>query len=790
MFKLNIRIALRSLLRNKPAALINITGLTIGLTACLMLLLYVTYERNFDRHDARTTRVYGVMTNVPDGKGGITATFDGTTTALAPMLRQSLPALEAVCRLSYGSIRLIASGEHAFKKEARFAEPEIFQMYGYRFLSGDSTTALADPHSVVLTASMAKTLFGRLDVTGSRLRYQDQYDLKVTAVIEDLPLNSSNRFDYLMPWLFYETVDPSAKELNWTNYSFITLLKLKPGIAPETVNKSLVTLLKSSGSDSEQPHFIFPLQRLHLYGKFEQGRSVGGDIEQVRLFTALALGILLLACINFMNLATARAGRRAREVGVKKTLGADRRSLVFQFLTESMVLCLISVALAVALAELLIPAFNSLLRVQLNVGYFNGTTWLALLAIVLFTGILAGSYPAFYLSSFNVIGSLKRNAPLRRFLPFSMRQVLVVVQFCFAVSLIVATLVIYKQISYIKNRPLGVEVQALVEMPLEGNLKTRFELFKKRLLASGAVSAMYQSSVKLAHHSSNFTDIRWPGMQAAVNRVMFNKVGTGYDFIKTNGIKMLAGRDFSPALPTDSGGVLLSARAAKIMGLKDPLGKVIQVMGERRTVIGVFADYVWDEPAKTNNPMVVQMEPLRGGSMTMRLNTAHSLEDNIAAISKIAREMNPAYPVELSFMNQVYAGKLESERLLGLLSRIFGGLAILISCLGLYGLVSFSAEQRTREFGVRRVLGATLLNIMQLLSAAFLKLIAVALVIAVPLSCALMNTWLQGFEFHTSVSFWTIAVATLLTLALALVTIGLQAVQAARANPVDALKYE
>ncbi|WP_316807224.1 ABC transporter permease [Pedobacter agri] len=792
MFKLNLKIALRNLWKNKTSSFINVIGLAIGLAACLMLLLYVSYEWNFDKQAKNSANVFVAMTNVPGEGNKIAGTFNGTTTALAPLLKQYLPEVKYIARMDYGKKSLIANGQNSYKKDSKFAEPDILKMYDYEFISGDAKTALINPLSVILTESTAKTLFGTTDVLNKSVRYQDKENLIITAVIKDLPENSSNRFDFLMPWSFYEIVDGSAKDLNWNNYSFVTMVSLNPDANIDLVNRKIEALVKANApqNSQSQPHFLYQASKLHLFGKFENGKPAGGDIDQIYLFVGLAFGILLIACINFMNMATAKSEKRAKEVGIKKTIGANRSSLILQFLTESMVLTLVAVVLAIALLELSLPAFNQLLNINLGISYFNTASWVGILGIVLATGLIAGSYPAFYLSAFNPIQTLKRKITSKGFLNISLRQVLVIGQFCFAIILIISTLVIYRQIQYIKNKPVGFDVNALVEIPQDGELKTKFDLLKTEMLKSGAVTSMYQSSVSLSHRGRNFMDIKWDGMTRPENTVMFNQVATSYDFIKTNGIKLLQGRDFSKRFASDTSAVIVSASAVKVFGYKEPIGKKVTLFGSNAHIIGVFDDYVWDSPYKSNNPQVVFINLKQTGTITMRLNNANNLQSNVETISRITKAFNPAYPTEVIFVNSLYQEKYKAEKTLGILSNLFGGLAIFVSCLGLFGLVAYSAEQRTKEFGVRKVLGASVVNLMQLLSFSFIKMIVVAIVIAIPISYFAMGKWLNNFEFHTTISWWIMPLAAIGTLTMALITVSFQAYRTAKGNPVDALKYE
>jgi putative ABC transport system permease protein len=789
MLFLNFKIAIRNIWKNKVSSFINIIGLAIGLAACLMLLIYVFYEWTFDKQAKYAEDVYIAMTHVTDNFGKDLMTIDGTPTALAATLAAGIPEIKNISRISYDRVLLIANGENSFKKTAKFADPELLNIYDYHFIEGDRKTALVKPASVVLTESMARTLFGKTNVLNRTVRFQDQIGLTVTGVVKDLPSNSSNRFDYLLPWSAYELVDKSTKDLNWNNYSFRTLVRLNPNSDFRSVNKKMTSIVKKQAGWKSSPFFLFPLSKLHLYGKFENGKSIGGDIDQIWLFTGLALGILLIACINFMNMATAKSEKRAKEVGIKKTIGATRGSLVFQFLTESLVLTTISVFLAIAMVEALLPAFGNLLDIQLDISIFNYQIWLVIVGTVLLTGFIAGSYPAFYLSSFNPIEALKRKVKSRQYLSFSLRQVLIVGQFCFAVMLIISTLVIYKQIQFIKNKPVGIDVNALVEMPCEGTLNSRFETLESQLIGSGAVVSATKLSVSLLHHGENFNSLEWPGMTPAEGGMMFNRVGTSFNFIKTSGLKLLQGRDFSRQFASDTAAVLLSSSAVKIMNLSSPVGEKLKFEGGNVRVIGVFEDYAWDSPYKQNNPMIVY-QTKEASNIVMRLNPDRNLQESMGIIERITKERNPAYPVQLSFVSSSYDKLLQKERTLGVLSNLFGSLAIFVSSIGLFGLVAYSAEQRTKEFGVRKVLGASISSLIKLLSISFMKLIVVAICIAVPISYYAMDKWLHRFEFHTTISWWIVPTAAMGTLLIALLTVGLQAYKTARANPVDALKYE
>jgi putative ABC transport system permease protein len=790
MFKLNLKIALRNLWRNKTSSVINIVGLAAGLSACLLLLLYVNYEMNFDRHFKDADKIYQVMTNFQDATGKITSTGYSPGNGIAMAIKTKIPEVNAITRIGGGDQSLIANRQKVFKKTDLFADPDILKVFHYGFIAGNPSSALNTPNSVILTAETAKLLFGTTDVLNKTVRYQNAKDLKVTGVIKDLPANTSLRFDYLMPWSFFESINDYVKNPGWGDFSFLAMARVDDRANIDLINSKVKKLFNENYTEQKSENFLFPLSDRHLYGEFLNGKSVGGDIERIYLFVALAFGILIVACINFMNMATAKSERRAKEVGIKKTIGATRGSLVTQFLTEAMVLTTAAVLIAVTIVEICLPLFNNLLGINIIISYTNTGYWLGIVIIALLTGLLSGAYPAMFLSSFNPIQTLKKKTTRVKLIPINLRQVLVVVQFCFAIMLIIATLVIYKQMQFIKNKPVGYNINLLAQVPQDGELSGKFELFKEQVLKTGAVTAVNQSSQSMTSVGNWFYGFKWPGMEEKGKEIVFNRLQTEYDFVKTSGVELVEGRDFSRDFASDTAAILLSSTAVKMMKLKDPLGKTVNLFGNQLKVIGVFKDFIWDSPYHSGRQMVINFSKKEGGNINMRLNPANSLSRNIELISAVVKKINPEYPVEIGFVNDLYARKLNSEKILGILANLFGGIAILISCMGLYGLVAYSAEQRTKEFGVRRVLGASVGNIMKLLSVSFLKMVFIAACIGVPLAYYLMNRWLSNFEFRTTISLSIVLAAIIGTAVIAFLTVSFQAYKAAKANPVDALKYE
>nr|WP_068890240.1 ABC transporter permease [Pedobacter panaciterrae] len=792
MFKLNLKIAFRNLLKHKIASLINISGLAIGLAASLMLLLYVQYQWSYDKQFGNSENIYHLMVNFYGADKSITGTTPQVSNVLPLVLKEERPEIENISRVLWASRRLVANGQNSFKVEGRYADPDLLRIFKFDYLSGNPNKAFDDPNSIVLTEATAKRLFGSTDVLNKTVRFENQANLKVTAVIRDLPPNFTYGFECLTPWKLYENLNVWPAKQNWDNNSYFTLLTLKNGADPNAFNQKIKnTIARNMATKTlEAAPFVYPLEKYHLYGHFTNGVADGGQIEQVRIFIILALGILAIACINFMNLSTARSQKRAKEVGIRKTIGASRASLVMQFLLESFILTIVSVIIAVVLVEIFLPAFNGLLNTKLQISYASTGNWFAVTGLILFTGLIAGSYPAFFLSSFNPVQALKKTVTFKGNFSLSFRQVLVIIQFGFAIVLIVATLILYQQLQYLKNRPLGYDTNALVEMPHEGNLYPKFDLFKDRLLNSGAVTSITQSSGSIAFQNSNTSGLEWQGMAEDDKKMSFDLIQTTFDFLKTNNIRLISGRDFSKNFASDSSALMLNETAVERMGLKNPLGQRVLFNGKQRPVVGVFADVLWDEPTRRLRPMAIVFNAENSDVITMRLNTTRSIRENIDQITKITKELNPDFPVEIRFVDNLVAEKFEHEQMLSVISNLFAGLSIFVSCLGLFGLSAFSAEQRTKEIGVRKVLGASITGIISLLSVSFVKTVLIAIVLAMPIGYLIMDNWLMQFDYHISIGPVVFILTGISSILIALFTVSWQAYRAAKANPVDALKYE
>lgn len=789
MFKLNLKIALRSLFKNKVYAAINIGGLAIGLTSCLLLMLYATYEWGYDKQFKNSPHIYQAMINLNDQKGQVIRTIDQSQNVMLGALKEAFPDVMYGARATGVYKRLVANGEESLKLDSRYVDPDFLRLFNYDFVSGNPAKALNDPNSIVLTETAAKRIFGKTDVLNQKVRFENQVDLKVTAVIKDLPTNVTYGFESLTTYSLYENLNQWPKKPNWGSHDYYTLLKLNEHTDVAAFNAKLKGFIGKHFSAAKEDVFIYPLIKLHLYGTFLKGKSIGGNISQVQLFVSLSIGILLIACINFMNLATASTQGRAKEIGVKKTMGASRTDLVFQFLLESFILTFLSILLSIIILEFSLPAFNRLLGIEIVFDYLNPINWVLIFSVLILTGFISGSYPSFYLSGFNAIQALKKTLNFKKGYGLTFRQVLVIVQFSFSIVLIAATITIYKQIQFIKNTPLGYRSTGLLEIPHEGLLYEKFNLLKTRLLSSGAVVGVTQSSGSISDKNSSIRGLGWDGMTESEKMVDFDQIYTTYDFIKTTNIKLLTGRDFNQKFASDTAALLLSKKAVEVMHLKNPIGARIFYQGDQRNVVGVFENIVWGDPSKVAAPMVIAYADI-SDVITMRLNPIKSLSESVGVIDKLVKEINPNFPVEIKFIDSLNEIKLKNERILGTLANLFGCLAIFVSCLGLFGLSSFSTSQRIKEVSIRKILGASITELMTLLSLNFIKLIFIAIVISLPVAYYIMYNWLQQFELRTSLSLWMFVLTATLTLLISILTITWQTYRAAKINAVEALKYE
>ena len=789
MFKLNLKIALRNLWKNKGFSLINIGGLAIGLASCMVLLIYVAYEWSYDKQFKNNDKTYVVYQSVV--ANGKTFSWAWTPNVMAKEAQEKIPGVKYASRSTYPKAKLITVGDKKLGSKAVFSDQNFLKILNYKFIKGNSAQVLKNVNSIILTKSFAKKLFGNEDPINKTVKLENQEVLKVEAVVEDVPANSSIKFDCIMPWSLFEKTEPWVKEGHWGNNMCLTLVQLQDNKFFTEANASMVGIYKRNQKDNLAVALLHPLTKWHLYDNFENGKSVGGKIDQLKIFLLLAFCILLIACVNFMNLSTARSEGRAKEVGVRKAIGSSRKSLVSQFFLESWLITFIATVIAFILVEVSLPYFNSLLNIQLQIDYNNGAFWLTLVGLMVFTGFVAGSYPALYLSSFEPIKVLK-GLKIKTDSSVSVRKVLVVGQFVFAACLIICTAVIYQQLNYIKNKPIGYNQTNLLQIAVDGKMrdKGKLELLKNQLIKSGATTDVTFFSSDITEGGNNTTDVQWEG-KSPNEVISFNHRGIGYDFIKTMGTSLTSGREFSQKFPNDTANILLNEAAVKMMGLKKPMGQTVTFWGFKLTVIGIVKDFVVESAYQKVAPMIFHLGTnSNANTIITRLNPNQNISASLAKIDELVKGIEPNYPVNRKFVDESFEIKFQDEKLLGTLSNWFGGFAIFISCLGLLGLALFMAEQRKKEISIRKVLGATTGNILTLLNKDFIKLVAIANVIAFPLAYIIINKWLSAFEYRIAISFLPFALAIVISVLIAVLTVSIQSIKVAKANPIDALKYE
>jgi len=789
MFKLNLKITLRNLWKNKGFTLINIGGLGIGLASCMILLLYVAYEWGYDKQFSNYDKTYVVYQNA--AANGKVFSWAWTPNVMAQEVAAKIPGVKYASHSTYPGGKLISVGDHKLNSRAVFADPSFIKILDYKFIKGNPDEALKGVNTIILTKSFAKKLFGNDDPINKTLKLENQDVLKVEAIIEDVPANNSITFECIMPWALFEKREPWAKGANWGSNMCLTLVQLTDTKFFSESNASMKGIYKRNQKGNGAEALLHPLTKWNLYSDFENGKSVGGKIEQLRIFLMLAFCILLIACVNFMNLSTARSERRAKEVGIRKAIGSTRKSLIGQFLLESLFVTFLSAVLAFILVEVSLPYFNNLLNLQLQIDYRNTNFWLTLLALMIFTGFIAGSYPALYLSSFEPIRVLK-GSKIKTDSSVSIRKVLVVVQFGFAACLIICTTIIYQQLRYVKNKPIGYDKSNLVQISVQGKMaeNSKLELLKTQLLKSGAASHVTFFSRDITENGNNTTDVSWEGKSPGES-ILFNNRAIGSDFIKTIGTELVGGREFSSINRNDSTSVMLNEAAVKMMRLKNPVGAIISFGDTRVVNVGVVKDFVVESAYQKVAPMIFYPSYLEGPAVIIaRLNPNQNIGSSLNKIDELVKGIEPNYPVNRKFVDESFEAKFQNEKLLGTLSNWFGGFAIFISCLGLLGLALFMAEQRKKEISIRKVLGASTGNILALLNRDFIKLVVIANLIAFPVAYVIINKWLSAFEYRVSISFLPFALAGCISIIIAVLTVSIQSVKVAKANPVDALKYE
>ncbi|WP_184550333.1 ABC transporter permease [Mucilaginibacter sp. FT3.2] len=784
MIKNYLKIAWRNLIRNKGFSLTNILGLTIGMTCSIFIFLWVKDEVSFDRFHAGHNNIYKLMAN-RDFKNSI-FTDENMAFPLAKALETGNPQIKYAVMTSHQENHLAQYGNVKLNKDGYQVSDQFFKMFSWKFIKGDAKTSINDPKSMVLTESAARAFFGNEDPINKVIKIDNQLNFKVSAIIADPPGNSTFKFDFIVPFE-YTSTESKNRMHEWSNSSNFVFIEAMPGVKQEALNKYVNDVKHQNDShDQISTYYTFAMNKWHLYGEFKDGKNIGGMIEYVRLFTIVAIIILLIACVNFMNLSTARSEKRAKEVGIRKTLGSDKKQLIIQFFFESIILTCIAFVFAIMAVYLLMPLFNSLVSKNLQLSVVEPFFLTGMVIIILFTGIVAGSYPALYLSSFNPVKVLKGTfaAGKSAVLP---RRILVVGQFVMSILLISATIIVYQQIQHIKNRNIGYNPNNLMMVPSSQETDKNYVAIKQELFNSGLISAVTRTSAPITEVGWKSPSPDYEGKPAG--SIIFAGLSTDVDFTKTMGTKVLMGRDFN-AMPGDSGVMLLNKAAVEAMNLKNPIGMQMRYGPRKYTVAGVIENIVMESPYKPVEPLMVYYNPYGSRMIDIRLKNNADVKKAIQVLRVVFTKYNPNNIFDFKFVDQEFGKKLITEELISRITNIFAGLAIFICCIGLAGLASFTIEKRFREIGVRKVLGASVQQLLMLISTEFLKLVMIAFVIAVPLTWWFMNDWLQKYTYHVSISIWMFAIVGIIILLLTLVVVSINTLKAALANPVKSLRSE
>jgi len=788
MLKTYFKLAYRNIIKDKAYSIINITGLAIGLASSILIFLWVQNELSYDKFHKNAGEIYRVTCDLGDSK-------NATTPAGMPGgLMAEMPVIKNVVRLAQSSSTIFSAGDKKFEENRVFyADQSFMDVFSFPLVMGNRATALNKAGGILITQSIATKYFGTQNPMGKVLRMDNSDNMMVTGVLADAPANSHLQFDFVVPMTQIAQTFKDLKENTWSNFNFLSYVQLDKSFDPSTEN--LLRLEKQIGQIFHKHEAsikitlqLQPLTKIHLAPERQYDVPGHGNAQYVNIFFIVAILILVVASINFMNLATARSARRAKEIGLRKVAGALRGQLILQFLSESIFISFLSLLLALGIVQLVLPAFNELAYRKLAINVLDTKLWLSLFGIALLTGLISGSYPALYLSGFNPVKVLKGNVKsMGGNLLF--RNALVVVQFIVSIVLLVGTVVIYNQLKFIRDRNPGFEKANLLYMPVTGDMGSKQQALNNELKQSPRTSNFTLIS-NLPTNLSNWTlSVDWDGKDPN-SQVFMPTMAVDENFTSVFKIQMAAGRSFSKAFLTDSNNYVVNEKMISLMGLNasNAVGKSIKFWGNKGTIIGVVKDFNFKPVQQSIQPLVLRLNK-SGGFVVVRTipgNTAATIK----ILSQISQKLNPAYPFKFDFLDRDMANLYKGEQQMGNIFNLFAVLGIFISSLGLYSLSAFMAEQRTKEIGVRKVLGASVFNLVYLLSVGITRLILVAIVIAVPLSWYVVNSWLAGFAYHIQVSWLVFFIASVAALSIAWLTVSYESIKAAIVNPIKSLRTE
>jgi hypothetical protein len=789
MIKNFFKVAFRNLWKQKGYSFLNLFGLAIGMACSLLILLWIRDEEAVDNFHANGNRLYSVYERqYYDGK---IESGHFTPGVLPDEMKKLLPEVEMSSGFDGGERMTFQVGDKILKEDGAFAGADFFRMFSYPLLEGKAESALAAPVSMAISRKMAIAFFGSPQAAiGKSIRNENRRDLKVMAVYEDLPSITSEKFDFVINWYAYLDDNNWAKD--WGNNGPHTLLLLRKDASAARFDQQITHFLSKYNKYMSKSFYIeLGIQRfgdIYLHGQIVNGKIDGGRVEYVRLFSLVAIFILCIACINFMNLTTARSVKRAKEIGIRKVVGAVRPALIRQFISEAVMLALISAVFASGIVLAALPAFNQLTGKEIVFPYASASFWLSLAVLTIVTGIISGSYPAFFLSSFQPIRVLKGTL---RFSPSTtwFRKGLVVFQFMLSIVLIIGTIVVSEQVDYVQSVNLGYDRENLVNIPLEGDLTGKYKLFKQEAMQLPGVVGVSRASQSPTNIENGTLGVDWDGKDPN-NTIMFTNTAAGYDFVKTMGLQLKEGRDFSPAYGTDTVGYLLNEEAAKRIAYKDPVGRRLKFWGHDGHIIGVVRNFHFNSLHEPIRPLIIFYGEADSYGNALVRTKAGQTKEALKGLEALCRQLNPRFPFTYQFADEQYRNLYKSEQVVHGLANCGAALAIFISCLGLLGLAMFTAEQRTKEFGIRKVLGAKAGTLFTLLSTDFLVLVLVAFVLAAPLAGWAMHGWLKNYPYRIDLQWWVFVLAGAMALLIALATVSFQAIKVAVANPVRSLRSE
>lgn len=781
-------IAIRNLRKNLGFSIINILGLAIGMASAMIILIWIQNEVSHDSFHEKKDRIYEAWNRF--AFSGELNCWPTTPKVLAPTLEKDFPEIERTARCDWNRNRLFSFGDKRVNANGMYTDPEYLQIFSFPLLKGNPKTALSDLNSIVITSSLAQKLFGKDDPIGKTVKVDNKYLLNVTGLLQNLPNNTRFRLEYLLNWKHMEA-NEGGVENNWGNNSTSTFMLLKPGSDVEKFQAKLKTLKpKYDPSEPKWEMFAYPLSRWRLHSNFSNGVEEGGLITFVWLFGIIAGFVLLIACINFMNLSTARSEKRAKEVGIRKTIGAHTASLVSQFISESVLMALLGGVISIGLLVLFMPSFNKLAEKELAILWNEPSYWLVFLGFVLLTGVIAGSYPAFFLSRFEPVKVLKGSlTPAKS--PLTPRKILVVFQFTVAIALIVGTIVVRQQIQFAQDRELGYNKNNLLYTWIDGGVRKNMSAIRNELISSGVTSHITATSSPITQCWSDGWGMEWEGKDPS-DKTDIDRLTCDGPLVKTFGMQLIAGRDFDLSrFTTDSTGMIINESSLKLMKFKNPVGQIIKDGGIEWHVIGVVKDFIMRSPYMPHKPLIISGPKSNWfNALHIKLSDEKPVSQSLADMEKIFKKYNPEYPFNHVFIDKDYAQKFEDEQKIGTMAGVFATLTVFISCMGLFGLATYMAENRTKEIGIRKVLGASVFTIVKLISKDFLVLVLFSILLASPIAWWALTSWLEDYEYRVSLSWQVFAFSGIIAMLIAVITVSFQAVKAAIANPVKSLRTE